>query len=160
MADPKTQLKRQREETQEEENSKRCKSSLNRIISILEDDEEADSKFNQDYLSPIFTSLQQELSSAAHDAGPDPGQQLGGPVGPAASKEDADADGVSVIRHLLEASDDELGIPSSGMDGGDNSDEKEMDGGDLTFSFCDDGLWEFEDEAADYYSSLQSELFM
>lgn len=158
MADPKTQLKRHREETQEEEeNSKRCKSSLNRIISILEDDEEADSKLTQD-LSPIFTSLQQELSSGPHDAGPGPGQQLGGPVGP--TKEDADADGVSVIRHLLEASDDELGIPSGGMDGGDNSDEKEMDGGDLTFSLCDDGLWEFEDEAADYYSSLQSELFM
>nr|GMD90662.1 mucin-like protein [Ipomoea batatas] len=112
MADPKTQLKRHREEThEEEENSKRCKSSLNRIISILEADEEADSKLTQDL-------------------------------------------------HLLEASDDELGIPSGGMDGGDNSDEKEMDGGDLTFSLCDDGLWEFEDEAADYYSSLQSELFI
>lgn len=160
MADPKTQLKRQREETQEEENSKRCKSSLNHILSILEDDEEADSKFSQD-LSPIFTSLQQELSSAQHEVGPDPGQQPGGPVAPIAysNKEDADGDGVSVIRHLLEASDDELGIPSSGMDGGDNSDEKEMDGGDLPFSLCD-GLWEFEDEAADYYSSLQSELFM
>ncbi|KAI3720239.1 hypothetical protein L6452_21152 [Arctium lappa] len=68
-----------------------------------------------------------------------------------------------VIRHLLEASDDELGIPSrveSGGDGGGGDDE--IGGGgfeDFSMAVCD-GLWELEDEAANYYTLLQSELFM
>ncbi|KAK7828541.1 hypothetical protein CFP56_030121 [Quercus suber] len=78
------------------------------------------------------------------------------------SKGDEEDDKERVIRHLLEASDDELGIPNrevgvgvgvvydfgvEGLNGGDG------------YSFGD-GLWELEDEAANYYTLLQSELFM
>ncbi|KVH97741.1 uncharacterized protein LOC112523302 [Cynara cardunculus var. scolymus] len=66
-----------------------------------------------------------------------------------------------VIRHLLEASDDELGIPSR-VESGDGGGDDEISGGgfdDFPMAFCD-GLWELEDEAANYYTLLQSELFM
>ncbi|KAK9050992.1 hypothetical protein SSX86_027617 [Deinandra increscens subsp. villosa] len=65
-----------------------------------------------------------------------------------------------VIRHLLEASDDELGIPSR-VDVGDAGDGGGGGGGcgDFPVGLCD-GLWELEDEAANYYTLLQSELFM
>lgn len=73
----------------------------------------------------------------------------------------------SVIRHLLEASDDELGIPSrvdSGNGGGDSDDGGGVGGDDVAkgyfgdFEFgLGDGLWEIEDN---YYTLLQCELFM
>ncbi|GAB2280296.1 hypothetical protein Dimus_014937 [Dionaea muscipula] len=62
-----------------------------------------------------------------------------------------------VMRHLLEASDDELGIPNSDGRVEDMGVEK-MDGGDLLG--LDDGLWEIEDDAANYYALLQSEIFL
>ncbi|MCD7470375.1 hypothetical protein HAX54_010175, partial [Datura stramonium] len=37
--------------------------------------------------------------------------------------------------------------------------ENSIDGGDFPFAISD-GLWELEDETANYYSLLQSELFM
>nr|GEZ06702.1 hypothetical protein [Tanacetum cinerariifolium] len=58
-----------------------------------------------------------------------------------------------VIRHLLEASDDELGLPAV-TKGGDDVAEMSYYG-----DICD-GLWELEDEVANYYTLLQSELFM
>ncbi|KAK9116778.1 hypothetical protein Sjap_015725 [Stephania japonica] len=74
-----------------------------------------------------------------------------------------------VIRHLLEASDDELGIPTERSDGeivrvvgggdDDGYDCYNGGGGGVELSFCD-GLWEFEDETANYYALLQSQLFM
>ncbi|KAI3796042.1 hypothetical protein L1987_38703 [Smallanthus sonchifolius] len=81
--------------------------------------------------------------------------------------DDDDDDKERVIRHLLEASDDELGIPSrvvkgggdGGGDGGGGSGEEEVAGGDFSVGLCD-GLWELEDEVANYYTLLQSELFM
>ncbi|KAI3744515.1 hypothetical protein L1987_57598 [Smallanthus sonchifolius] len=96
----------------------------------------------------------------------DPNQQL----------VDDDDDKESVIRHLLEASDDELGIPSrvvegggdgdgdgggggDGGDGGGGGGDEEVAGGDFSLGLCD-GLWELEDEVANYYTLLQSELFM
>ncbi|KAL4586834.1 hypothetical protein LXL04_011479 [Taraxacum kok-saghyz] len=82
---------------------------------------------------------------------------------------DDDDEKERVIRHLLEASDDELGIPSrveGGGDGGNVGDgggvDDEIAGDeytDFSFTLCD-GLWELEDEAANYYTLLQSELFM
>ncbi|XVF43096.1 hypothetical protein PTKIN_Ptkin02bG0012700 [Pterospermum kingtungense] len=80
-------------------------------------------------------------------------------------KEDEEqGDKESVIRHLLEASDDELGIPNRGEGEGVGVEVVEFDegfnnGGNIGFSLCD-GLWELEDEAANYYTLLQSELFM
>ncbi|KAF5779590.1 hypothetical protein HanRHA438_Chr12g0572611 [Helianthus annuus] len=69
----------------------------------------------------------------------------------------------SVIRHLLEASDDELGIPRRADDdvsgGGGGVDDDVTGGGCDMVDLCD-GLWELEDEAANYYTLLQSELFM
>ncbi|KAL6953598.1 hypothetical protein U1Q18_029278 [Sarracenia purpurea var. burkii] len=54
------------------------------------------------------------------------------------------------MRRLLEASDDELGIPNRVGSG----DDEGMNGGD------DLSLWELEDEAASYYTLFQSELFL
>ncbi|CAK9137111.1 unnamed protein product [Ilex paraguariensis] len=155
-----TPSKRQREETHEvpdcEDDSKRHK-SYNHILSLLEDEEDEP---NQD-LSVIFSTLQQELSCDSTNFDP-----LLGPTSEAdpdhqrrvsatsECKVDEEDDKERVIRHLLEASDDELGIPHR-TDGGD----EKINGGDHTFSLCD-GLWEFEDEAAYYYELLQSELFM
>lgn len=55
-----------------------------------------------------------------------------------------------VMRHLLEASDDELGIPNGEFLVGEG-----VDGVALS-----DALWELEDEAANYYTLFQSQLFM
>ncbi|CAN1187849.1 hypothetical protein LINPERPRIM_LOCUS32089 [Linum perenne] len=63
-----------------------------------------------------------------------------------------------VIRHLLEASDDELGIPTAEGDGVQSA---AVGGGLAVEGFgMNDGLWEFEDMNANYYTMLQSELFM
>nr|GMD13451.1 putative LisH domain-containing protein C1711.05-like protein [Ipomoea batatas] len=159
--------KRQREEsleTMEGEISKRSK-PFDHILSILEEEEEEEPKGALEVEAElgIFTTLQQEISSSsssssesefgpiirdpAHEVSPDP-----------SSTEDDDR--IDVIRHLLEASDDELGIPNLRTDGGDNADENGAGGQDFPFSLCDDGLWEFEDQSANYYSLLQAELFM
>ncbi|XVF85953.1 hypothetical protein PTKIN_Ptkin17bG0159000 [Pterospermum kingtungense] len=79
-------------------------------------------------------------------------------------KEDEDNrdDKEQVIRHLLEASDDELGIPhrEDGVVGVEVGEfEQGFNNGGNGFALCD-GLWELEDEAANYYTLLQSELFM
>jgi hypothetical protein len=115
-------------------------------------------------LSEIFTTLQQELSSDFPGLDPslNPTQEIDpcedytlvSAASECSPREEEDGEKEKVIRHLLEASDDELGIPSK-VDGGD----VEINGGDLSFALCD-GLWEIEDEAANYYTLLQSELFM
>ncbi|OIT19862.1 PREDICTED: uncharacterized protein LOC109220937 [Nicotiana attenuata] len=165
MAESTQPIKRSREEESQEtqenfcedNNTKRHKSSYNDILSILEEEEYG---FESDPVSgsDIFTTLQQELlPSDGFESDPVS-------VGSDSShKEDeVEDDRSSVIRHLLEASDDELGIPSGdGTNGGDFTfaEENETNGGDFPFALAD-GLWEFEDEAANYYSLLQSELFM
>lgn len=189
-------FKRQREDVEEEQetltlnleaegeegggqplNNKRQKSSssssssYNHILSFLEEDEE---KLTYQDLSSLITTLQQELisppnspidlltSSATSEFEPE--------VGSAASEEEVD-NRERVFRHLLEASDDELGLPcrddgtssSSGVsesllftvNGGDEAEDLTMKN--LTSL---DGLWELEDEAANYYAFMQSELFM
>ncbi|KAL8227543.1 hypothetical protein R6Q57_015127 [Mikania cordata] len=82
------------------------------------------------------------------------------------SKNDDDDEKENVIRHLLEASDDELGIPSrvdetdGGSNGGGGGGEVAGEGyGDFPVDLCD-GLWQLEDDAANYYTLLQSGLFM
>ncbi|KAE8729986.1 hypothetical protein F3Y22_tig00003041pilonHSYRG00421 [Hibiscus syriacus] len=174
-------LKRQREETQiPDEETKRHK-SYNHILSLLEAEEDEP---NQD-LSPLITTLQHELSSdtvlddifiypttntpEADQENPRPTTKKDntdtgiGTVDDYTSatsslKEDGGTqdDKEQVIRHLLEASDDELGIPNreaafefeQGLDNGGNG-----------FALCD-RLWELEDEAANYYTLLQSEFFL
>lgn len=175
-----TPLKRQREETTQLENNgedyfKRQK-SYNDILSLLEEEEDEP---NQD-LSSLITTLQQELSS---ESGSDPNPfstREADPENPNTASSSSSSAAVEdytcsssnsplvlkedepeeekerVMRHLLEASDDELGIPNRevGFDGDDG-----FNGGDIGFSVTQ-GLWELEDEAANYYALLQSELFM
>ncbi|KAJ8569924.1 hypothetical protein K7X08_006501 [Anisodus acutangulus] len=164
MAELSQPIKRSREETQEttENNNTKRPKSYNDILSILEEEEYG---FEVDPISgsDIFTTLQQEFMQN-DGSGSDPVSDSVGIGSGISSKEDEEDDRSSVIRHLLEASDDELGIPSG--DGGliNGSDfpvieENGIDGGDFPFAISD-GLWEFEDEAANYYSLIQSELFM
>ncbi|OAY61423.1 uncharacterized protein LOC110617927 [Manihot esculenta] len=184
-----TPSKRLRDEAQIEdvvvdETNKRHK-SYNHILSLLEEEEDEPT---QD-LSSLITTLQQELSSESTFDDPFscpttatvqenpttavttsvedcPSSSSSSSSSSTLFKEDEEDDKERVIRHLLEASDDELGIPnreavcsvedvygealfSSG------NEFNEVDG----FSLCN-GLWEFEDANANYYALLQSELFL
>ncbi|CAI9785226.1 unnamed protein product [Fraxinus pennsylvanica] len=171
-----TQQKRQREESREEEAEAsrvefgKRQNSHNSILSILDDEQEYDP--NQD-LSAIFTTLQKELSCSSTTStststttfdfdhllsitGEEAELELDCQHDQAAGGKENDEekdDGVRVMKHLLEASDDELGIPNR-VDGEINSSENPP-----PFAFSD-GLWELEDETSYYYSILQSELFM
>lgn len=168
-------LKRQREGKQieelvEVEETKRHKpSSYNHILSLLDEAEEEEPAQG---LSSLMTSLQHELSS--DDSVPCPNtnddQESSNPItsSPSSSssssskQEDEFDDKESVMRHLLEASDDELGIPSMEASGANNS---SIDSDEVGISSADcltlcDGLWDLEDEAANYYTLLQSQLFM
>lgn len=179
MAMVETQLsssKRQRDEEpahlEDCEDPKRQK-SYNHILSLLDEDEEEPT---QD-LNSLITTLQQELSSNPL-SNPDPEYQTtadtsegynsssSGSSSPSSSplflkENEQEKESVErVMRHLLEASDDELGIPHRDLGNGFGDAEE----GFSTFvdnglSLCD-GLWELEDEAANYYTLVQSELFM
>nr|GMD27476.1 uncharacterized protein LOC109166109 [Ipomoea batatas]GME09840.1 uncharacterized protein LOC109166109 [Ipomoea batatas] len=162
MADnTQTQPKRQRGEAieEEEEASKRHKYSYNHLMSILDEEEEDNDKSVQD-LSAILTALQQELCSPS--SSPSPATAAGEAEPPAgvtaSSEEDENGDRFSVIKHLLEASDDELGIPAGG--GVDGAGAGAGAGADFPAISLSDGLWELEDESANYYSLLHSQLFM
>ncbi|KAB2624568.1 hypothetical protein D8674_016228 [Pyrus ussuriensis x Pyrus communis] len=164
--------KRQRDETltldEDSVDLKRQKPYTD-ILSLLDEEEVEPSED----LSSLITTLQQEISSeplntfpssetVAAESALEGYASSSGSSTPTSSnacflKED---ECERVMRHLLEASDDELGIPQREADG---SDEVEGDGfkfdGLDGFSFGD-GLWELEDEAANYYTLVQSELFM
>ncbi|CAA2933859.1 Hypothetical predicted protein [Olea europaea subsp. europaea] len=173
-----TQSKRLREEEShepegafelEDSTSKRQKSNDNKC-SILEEEPEAIEP-NQDLLE-IYSALEQEISPAAaaatfeldpllctsseaeQDLHPATTATFSGD-GECSPKEEED-DIIKVIRHLLEASDDELGIPNTNT----KVDEKINSGNYNAFEASFDGFWELEDEAANYYTMLQSELFM
>ncbi|KAG7980646.1 hypothetical protein I3843_05G192800, partial [Carya illinoinensis] len=126
-------------------------------------------------LSSLITTLQQELSSDSIFNPLSFPSSKSDPKNPSTAtatledqtssstlllKEDEDQedDKERVIRHLLEASDDELGIPNREVGVVYDGDIDGFNGGD-GLSLCD-GLWELEDEAANYYTLLQSELFM
>ncbi|KAG9153410.1 hypothetical protein Leryth_021825, partial [Lithospermum erythrorhizon] len=138
----------------------------NQIPSILDEDEE---ELNQDYLTDIFSTLQQELSSSENNINFDKNlipcndvlehDQVGSfsSVCSQSYKDDNEEEECNnVMRHLLEASDDELGLPNMG-NGGSYDGENIIEG---IPSPINVGLWEIEDEAANYYTILQSELFM
>ncbi|KAK8508157.1 hypothetical protein V6N13_055610 [Hibiscus sabdariffa] len=176
--------KRQRDETQSSNEDTKRHKSYNHILSLLEAEEDEPT---QD-VSSLITTLQHHLSSDSildlpfpPSQPPTPPLKPGGQENlptmadtdstvtiqdyttpPSSFKGDEDYrddDKEQVIRHLLEASDDELGIPNREegvvgveFDGGFNN-------GGNGLALCD-GLWELEDEAANYYTLLQSELFM
>ncbi|KAF7809149.1 uncharacterized protein G2W53_035892 [Senna tora] len=120
--------KRPREETkpfQQESNntedpSKRHK-PYTHILSLLESDHEIEDDPTQD-LSPLITTLQQEIASDSQPLlTPHPNLTPSSSVSQEDSiKQEEEGHKVKegVIRHLLEASDDELGIPNTGT--GDN----------------------------------------
>ncbi|XP_073135688.1 uncharacterized protein [Henckelia pumila] len=175
-----TQPKRHREESQplHSDDAKRQK-PYNSILSLLEEEEDESQPTPEppsEDLSAMFTTLQQELSSSTScdstafedfDFVTFPAVELpdqkssDSSTSAVCSPRSGDGEGEdeganSVMRHLLEASDDELGIPNRedddfvGLKSGDN----------FPFGFSDHGLWELEDETANYYTVLQSELFM
>ncbi|KAL1539421.1 hypothetical protein AAHA92_28040 [Salvia divinorum] len=132
----------------EESNSKRHK-PYNTILSLLDEEEETLEQQSHD-LSAIFTTLEQELD---FDSPP-----------PATEAAEEDEGVKSIMRHLLEASDDELGIPNySSEENITNNDDVgiiKSEENTISVNFFDNGLWEFDDVAANYYAIMQSELFM
>lgn len=198
------QLKRQREEsTVDVENcesvsvNKRQKSYYNDILSVLE--EEEDENEPEQNLSSLITTLQHEISSSSssddHHFDDDHAQlngavanscsEMPNPSSSAAveinSEEWEISESEKVVRRLLEASDDELGLVSIPNNDTRETEEEErriidqqqqpavfdfendFNSGDLLImplEYAADGLWEIEDEAANYYTLLQSELFM
>ncbi|XP_057777157.1 uncharacterized protein LOC130995763 [Salvia miltiorrhiza] len=140
----------------------------NNILNLLDEEDEPEpsdepsEELSHD-LSAIFTTLQQELSSSSSGSAttdfdfesPPTAAEHSQP--PECGGGDEDESVKSVMRHLLEASDDELGIPNTTDENGvENFNAAEN----LPFAFTDHGLWELEDVAANYYTVLQSELFM
>lgn len=168
--------KRPREESQVKEDLDDCEEfskrhkPYNLILSLLESEEEDST---QD-LSPLMTTLQHELITTCashHDSDTLLSQPQNnstqenlttsisttscGNSNDIVVKEDKGDEKERVMRHLLEASDDELGIPS-------RVDHELLDFGEDMFpsTICD-GLWELEDiDTANYYALLQSELFL
>ncbi|CAA7031906.1 unnamed protein product [Microthlaspi erraticum] len=172
-------LKRQREEKDQEiiiqEEKKRQKPSSSSSSSYDQDlcllyDVEAQNEADDD-LTSLITTLQQEISTEEQNAAVFENPALSSSScssssSSCASKEDEyESDKEKVMKHLLEASDDELGIPNTEMGGSNyemiNSETNQdyVNGFSLLDGFGD-GLWELEDEAANYYTLLQSELFM
>ncbi|KAI3467368.1 hypothetical protein Pfo_024031 [Paulownia fortunei] len=177
--------KRLREESHEDSSSEFDGSSTNskrqkpygNILNLLDEEEEEEPsqepshELSQD-LSAIFTTLQQELSSFTScdstttfdfDSLPSTAAVVEAELyHHQATSADCGGGGEdegvkSVMRHLLEASDDELGIPNRRDE---NNVEILNSAENFPFAFTEHGLWELEDEAANYYTVLQSELFM
>ncbi|EPS57921.1 hypothetical protein M569_16896 [Genlisea aurea] len=151
------QHKRLRDELPEESSSspKRQK-TYDSILNLLEVEEE-DGDPSQD-LSAMLTSFQQELESSSSTAeerkdAPDLGldSSMHGGTGDDEAAE-------SVMRHLLEASDDELGIPSGGTEDWNAVDI--IHAATLPFGSGENVPWEFEDETANFYAASQSEFPM
>ncbi|XP_039173808.1 uncharacterized protein LOC104455750 [Eucalyptus grandis] len=106
-------LKRQREATPDEEEEEKRQKSYKDILSLLEEEEDLP---GQD-LSSLITSLQQELASvssdplaaSAEEAGPEATSSSASPAGEGGGEGGDERE--RVMRRLLEASDDELGLP-------------------------------------------------
>lgn len=150
MAETPSKRLRQEETLDADESSSKRQKPYSTILSLLDEEEESHD-LNQD-LSAIFTTLEQELSADFDFASPPPAvedrHQTAG---------EQDDGAKSVMRHLLEASDDELGIPNcseeisnAGADSGEG----------ISVNLFDNGLWEFDDVSANYYTIMQSELFL
>ncbi|GAA0141684.1 hypothetical protein LIER_02771 [Lithospermum erythrorhizon] len=165
MANVVSQSKRQREEEnilekvdfQDSKHHKTC----NQIIPSLDEDVE---EFNPENFSEIFTILQEELSTSDSNfnnfvASPNSHQEHKTSACDSiqTSKDDEKEDDDkydNVMKHLLEASDDELGLPNVEENG-----DAEINGRDFPFPL-NLGWWEFEDEAANYYAMMQPEFLL
>lgn len=174
-------LKRQRDEQEQEiiitqEETKRQKpspssSSYNQVRTLRDDIEVVEDEADNDITS-LITTLQQEISNEEQNAAVfEENPSLSSSCSSSSSssctfKEDEhEEDKEKVMKHLLEASDDELGIPNTEIGGSNYEMIKSETNQDYVngFSLLDGfgvGLWELEDEAANYYTLLQSELFM
>lgn len=157
---------------QKSSSSSSSSSSCNETLSPLDEGEE---KLTQQDLSSLISTLQQALP-LSDDSPIEPltcsaTSKFEWDDASAASEEEVE-DRERVLRHLLEASDDELGLPS--RDDGTSSSNIISESSLISVNAVDDvegltltnlmtsfdGLWELEDEAANYYTLLQSELFM
>lgn len=123
-------------------------SSYDTILDFLDSDDE---NLPED-VSSLISSLQEELSETL------PSPAGAGPAGEGGRVElsSSDSAGEEVIRRLVEASDDELGIPA-GLEA--EEEEEEFVGREVGEISNYDVFWELEEEAANHYM-LQSELFM
>lgn len=122
-------------------------SSYDTILDFLESDDE---NLPED-VSSLISSLQEELSETL----PSPAAAELAGEGGRVELSSSDSGGEEVIRRLVEASDDELGIPS-GLEAEEEEEEVGKEVGEISNY---DVFWELEEEAANYYM-LQSELFM
>lgn len=145
MAD--SERKRPREESEDDSPAEKrpcstSSSSFQSILSLLESEEESPAED----VSSLISSLQEEICSADAAA-------LAAPAKQALSE----AGGDEVIRHLLEASDLELGIPAE-----DEEERREAEESGAVGEISNyDVFWELEEEAANYYALFQSpESFM
>ncbi|KAJ0247588.1 hypothetical protein HA466_0160280 [Hirschfeldia incana] len=169
-----TPLKRHREEETlaEEETNKRQKpsssssSSYNdQILSLLNDSDELNQPNND--LTSCIISLQQDISSDDQNGAVSEVSNVENSSSCVSSKED-DVDEENkekVMQHLLEASDDELGLPNNEFGESNyemikNEISQDYVYGDNLLDGFGDAFWELEDEAANYYALLQSQLFL
>ncbi|XP_076885312.1 uncharacterized protein LOC143534791 [Bidens hawaiensis] len=140
------------------ETPKRLKNTFNNNINNISNNNNIITNQQQDTTTPtttqcfldFFTTIPFEpdpFLNPTHQPEPDP---------------EDDDEQEKVIKHLFEASDDELGIPSrvvaDDVTIGDDDVSRGED--DVTGFLGDIGLWELEDEVANYYTLVQSELFM
>ncbi|KAF8021485.1 hypothetical protein BT93_G1817 [Corymbia citriodora subsp. variegata] len=165
-------LKRRREADPGEEEEEKRRKPYEDILSLLEEEEDVP---GQD-LSSLISSLQQELASgssdplavSAEEAGPAaPSSSASSPSPAGEGGGEGGDEGEKVMRRLLEASDDELGLPSRGSsEVGDGVGVEEGDdglfggigGGEGSIDLCEGLVWELEDEATDHCALLQPEL--
>ena len=167
-----TPIKRHREEETlaEEETNKRQKpssSSYNDQILCLLDDSDELNLPNNDLASFIHT-LQQDISSDDQNGVVSRVSNVEDSSTSCVSSKEDDVDEESkekVMQHLLEASDDELGLPSNEFGESNyemikNDVSQDYIYGDSLLDGFGDAFWELEDEAANYYTLLQSQLFL
>ncbi|KAK9116783.1 hypothetical protein Sjap_015730 [Stephania japonica] len=130
-----------------------------RLITLL-DEEFCEEEPNQDYVSSFITTLQKEINPSDHsdDANSSSSSDplLFSDIVLEGYKIDDDCV-EQELRHLFEASDDDLGIVSS------SSHDDDVDccciDGEENVLLCgfDVGLWDFEDhESANYYSTIDT----
>lgn len=173
-------LKRQRDEQEQEtkprEDSKKQKASSSSTsyneVQCLLDNVEAQNEADSE-LTSLITTLQQEISTEEQNAAVFENPPLSyssrssssSSCVPKEEEYEIDKEKEKVMKHLLEASDDELGIPNTKTERSNyeivNSETNQdyINGFSLLDGFGD-GLWELEDEVANYYTLLQSQLFM
>ncbi|KAI3429151.1 uncharacterized protein J3R85_008569 [Psidium guajava] len=161
-------LKRGREAAPDEEEEGKREQPYKDILSLLEEEEDV---AGQD-LSSLIASLQHELASgpgpsaasADKEADPEAPSSSAPPSPPPAGEGGGGDERERVMRRLLEASDDELGLPSrESSEAGDGVGVEEGDDGPCGgggegqgwIDLCEGLAWELEHEAADHCALLK-----